>query len=93
MLNMNLITTKKKKAMTQKNLENRVSVNLTSSRGRYKVEIEYRGKTYKCYSNDSQAYDALRNSDGENFPMTRKQALQSFYDECKRENFLGEYKF
>lgn len=85
--------------MTKQELRDRVSVSSCGC-GQYKVQITYRGKEYKCHSTNSTAYDCLPtggNFDGyEEYPdaqMTGKQALQSFYDECKRANNLGEYSY
>lgn len=51
----------------------------------YKITIEYRGKYYSCISNNSLAYDSLNSDNGE---YTEKQALCSFWNECKRKNNL-----
>lgn len=63
----------------------------------YEVTIIYRGKTYKCKSNNSLAWDRL---DDNNYPdncmvgaYTNKGAWLAFYDECKRANRLGEYNY
>lgn len=61
--------------------------------GTYKVTIEYRGETYSCTSHNSLAYDRINNADTyidgvSAYGYTYKQALLSFYDECKRANNL-----
>lgn len=72
--------------MTTKELENKVSIS-RGGHGQYKITIEYRGKEYRCYSNDTLAYDSLT-GDWRDNPMTYKQALQSFYNQCKEKNNL-----
>lgn len=81
--------------MTLKELENKVSISRAGGHGQYRITIEYRGREYSCLSNNTLAYDSLPSIsnaggcwDDTDLPMTRKQALQSFYDECKRENGL-----
>lgn len=61
--------------------------------GNYLVAIEFKGKQYSCQSNNSLAYDRIHNYMLYNnrervYEYTFKQALQSFYDECKRKNNL-----
>lgn len=69
-------------------------VNLRSQGcGNYLVTIEYKGKHYTCHSNNSLAYDRMKNyllyrNRERVYEYTLKQALQSFYDECKRNNNL-----
>lgn len=61
--------------------------------GNYLVTILYKGKEYTCHSNNSSAYRrvyiifAIRLRE-RYYSYTAKQALQSFYDECKRKNNL-----
>ena len=81
--------------MTLKELENKVRISRASGHGQYRITIEYRGREYSCLSNNTLAYDSLPHScsaggcwDDTNLPMTSKQALQCFWDECKRENGL-----
>lgn len=79
--------------MTLQQLQDKVRVEITSSHGQYKVTIEYRGKEYKCYTNNSLAYDTVRcwSRNGYHEPMgytTTRQAYQSLWDECKRANGL-----
>ena len=81
--------------MTLKELENRVRISRTCGHGQYKVTIEYRNEEYTCTSNNTLAYDSLPHPcnaggcwDDTNCPMTEKQALQAFYDECKYKNGL-----
>lgn len=79
--------------MTLKELWDKVIVQSRGS-GQYEVKIIYRRKWYRCTSNNSLAYDSLPKLcgsgcwDDSNLPMTTKQALQAFYDECKRKNCL-----
>ncbi len=80
--------------MTKEELAQKVNVTPVGS-GQYEVEIDYRGKTYLCRSNNALAYDSLPkycNNCGcwndTDTPMTEKQALRAFYDECKRKNNL-----
>lgn len=73
--------------MTQKELEDKVRVIYAYGYNRYQVEIEYRGEKYTCYSHNSLAWDSLHELYTPN-PLTVKQALQQFYNECKRENNL-----
>ena len=56
----------------------------------YEVIIAYRGREYKCKSNNSLAWDRL---DDENYPdnypvgfYTNKGAWLAFYNECKMKN-------
>lgn len=61
--------------------------------GNYLVVIEYKGKQYKCQSNNSLAYDRIYNyllfkNRKRAYEYTLKQALQRFYDECKLKNNL-----
>ena len=82
--------------MTTRELRDRVRVTKCGY-GQYEVRIKYRGKEYRCQSNNSTAYDSLPSGRGmwingyeedPDAPMTGKQALQSFYDECKRKSNL-----
>lgn len=73
--------------MTKEELKDRVSVFHGNGYSTYIVQIEYKGNKYSCQSHNSLAFDSLLESDYPK-PMTEKQALQSFYDECKRENSL-----
>jgi hypothetical protein len=63
----------------------------------YKVTITYRGREYTCKSNNSLAWDRLdddnyRDNEVNGF-YTNKGAYKAFYEECKRKNNLGEYKY
>ena len=82
--------------MTLNELKHRVAVRHASGYCQYDVEITYRGKQYKCKSNNSLAWDRL---DDDNYAdnhsvcgYTNKEAWKAFYNECKRKNGLGEYK-
>lgn len=77
--------------MTARDLYYKISVAPQGS-GYYLVKIEYRGKTYSCLSQNSLAYDRM-NADivsGRQVycEYTYKQAMEAFYDECKRKNYL-----
>jgi hypothetical protein len=83
--------------MTLQELKQRLRVERDGGHGQYKVTIFYRNKYYTCHSNNSLAWDRL---DDDNYPdnvvngsYTNKGAYQAFYDECKRKNQLGIYKF
>ena len=79
--------------MTAKELYEHVSVSWAGY-GQYNVEINYRGKTYKCHSNNSQAWDYLNWEKGdEPGPYTSKQAYQAFWNECCRVNKIGKFSF
>ena len=60
--------------------------------GSYEVRIKYRGKEYKCHSNNSLAYDRLDDPDhSEKWELcgyNNKRAWQSFYDECTHKNSI-----
>ena len=70
--------------MTTQELQDRLTVRWNGY-GSYRVTIYYRNKRYTCNSHNSMAYDAMR---GSNNGYTYKQALQSFFDECKMLNDL-----
>ena len=59
--------------------------------GSYRVTIIYQGRQYHCRSNNSLAYDRL-SSDVSPLTVecdyTLRQALNAFYQECKRKNNL-----
>lgn len=78
--------------MNTKELRRRITIQWKGC-GNYKVAIEYRGEFYSCTSHNSLAYDRIKNCDVysdkvEVYGYTYKQALLSFYDECKRANDL-----
>lgn len=83
--------------MTLKQLEERVRVKIANGYCSYEVTINYRGKEYKCHSNNSLAWDRQSCDDVHPqitlFSYTLKGALNSFYEECKRKNNIGEYKY
>lgn len=66
--------------------------------GTHRVYIEYRGKEYTCLTHNTLATDRLR-SRYEKSPRsiegggTEKQAYETLWNECKRKNNLGEYRF
>lgn len=81
--------------MTLAELGNKVRISKAGGHGQYRVTIEYRNEEFSCLSNNTLAYDSLPHRcnaggcwDDTNCPMTEKQALQAFYDECKRKNGL-----
>ena len=78
--------------MTEKQLRERVRVEWIGY-GTYRVTITYRGKEYACKSHNSLAYDMRNWEQGEPraWYASARQALEAFYDECKRANMLGEY--
>ena len=79
--------------MTLKQLRERITVRW-SGYGSYEVTIEYYGKTYKCTSHNSLAYDFMNWEPGDQRGhYTPKQAYEAFWNECKRANYLGEYKY
>lgn len=81
--------------MALKDLKDRISVRHANGYCQYDVEITYRGKQYKCQSNNSLAWDRLDDDNyADNYPVygyTNKGAWKAFYNECKRKNHLGEY--
>lgn len=83
--------------MTLQELREKVKVKRASGYCSYTVTITYRGKEYSCQSNNSLAWDRLdddnyRDNEVSGF-YTNKGAWQAFYDECKRKNNLGQYKY
>jgi hypothetical protein len=56
--------------------------------GHYNVAIIYRGKEYSCKTTNMEATDAAREGDNVKGRLTRRQALLSLYNECKRANNL-----
>ena len=75
--------------MTTAQLSQRIIADRTSSYGHYKVTIQYRGKEYSCISTDSMAYDRYNDDNAKGRGIyTQKDALQSFWSECKRKNNL-----
>lgn len=75
--------------MTTQELRDRVRVKWCGY-GQYEVRIKFRGKEYKCHSNNSLAYDRLDDPDhSEKWELcgyNNHRAWQSFYDECKMKN-------
>lgn len=79
--------------MTTKELYDKVQIRWVGY-GQYEVTIEFRGKTYKCHSNNSQAWDYKDWEPGDGpHPYTSKQAYQAFWDECCRKNHIGKYSY
>lgn len=77
--------------MTLKELSNKVDVTYSNSHGCYEVTINYRGKEYKCTTNNSMAFDAIRSWFRGHIPArgyTPKQAYEVLWNECKRKNGL-----
>ncbi len=83
--------------MTLKQLKENTNVRHARGYNRYRVEITYRGQTYHCESNNSSAWDRLDDpnlsDNAVRYGYTNKGAWQSFYNECKRANHLGEYNY
>jgi len=83
--------------MTLQELKERVKVARANGYGCYKVTIVWHGREYECRSNNSLAWDRLdddnyRDNEVNGF-YTNKGAYKAFYEECKRKNNLGEYKY
>lgn len=78
--------------MTLKELSNKVDVTYSNRHGCYEVTINYRGKEYKCTTNNSMAFDAirdwLRDADNPAWGYTPKQAYECLWNECKTANDL-----
>lgn len=76
--------------LTEAQLRERMVVRRGSWYGHYEVEITYRGKKYTCTSTNSLAWDMNDWNPGEPraWYSSARQALQAFYDECKRKNGL-----
>lgn len=74
--------------MTLKQLSDRIDLG-TCLHGQFLVTIRYRGGEYRCKSNNTLAYDAVRSWSRDTEPgwyYTPKQAYQALWDECKRVN-------
>lgn len=60
--------------------------------GCFLVEINYRGKTYSCTSNNSLAYDRVTDCEEDKkikkSGYTLEQAWDALYRECKKKNGL-----
>ena len=69
--------------MTLKELENTMTIG-TCVGGAFEIEMEYRGKTYRCKSTNTLAYDAYKGD--ETHYYTKKQALMALRAECKIAN-------
>lgn len=69
--------------MTEKELNEKVTVQWTSKYGCYKIEIMYYGKVYDCLTLNTMAVDVIKNGSRTHKYRTRKQALQALYDEVK----------
>lgn len=78
--------------MNTSELFNRVMVSTTTNYGHWKVEILYRGKWYKCTTNNSVAVDRHNDDEakGPNYQgiYTKKEALKKLWAECKKKNNL-----
>lgn len=75
--------------MTTEQLSSRIDARRTSSYGHYKVTIQFRGKEYSCISSDSMAYDRYLDDEATRGHYTQRDALTSFWNECKRKNNLA----
>ncbi len=81
--------------MTEKQLEERVSVVRANGYGSYRVTIRFRDRDYSCFSHNTLAYDRLTehgylDDRKETGGYTYKQALLAFYEECKRKHKQNE---
>jgi hypothetical protein len=60
--------------------------------GHHNVCILYRGKEYICKSSNTQATDRIKDDNeginNDSYYKTKRQALMSLYNECKRANNL-----
>ncbi len=74
--------------MTTKELRQKVDVRHAHGYGQYRVTINYRGKYYTCYSNNTLAWDDLGAVNFRAYYTTDKQCLMAFWNECKRKNDL-----
>ncbi len=83
--------------MTLKQFTDKVSID-ACNHGQFTVIIKYRNKNFRCSSNNTIAYDTIRNYLQYNYYppkalMTPKQAYQQLWDEClrvNREDFIDE---
>lgn len=75
--------------MTTRELRDRTRVEWCGY-GLYKVTIMYRGREYRCHSNNSLAYDRIDDPDHSerwvSGGYTNKGAWQALYNECKIKN-------
>lgn len=69
--------------MTEKELNEKVTVQWSSKYGCYKIEIMYYGKVYDCLTQNSKAVARIKHGIRTPTYRTRKQALQALYDEVK----------
>ena len=84
--------------MTIQELKNRMRVINGIGYNTYIVEINWRGKCYHTRSHNSLAYDRMQEANWlspttKSEGYTERQALQSMYDECVRDNYLGKYNY
>lgn len=65
--------------------------------GHWRVTIEYRGCYYSGTTTNSMAIDRFHNDEVSDrtsrYGYTAKQCLQTLYNDVKRANRLGEYKY
>lgn len=78
--------------MTLEELKDKIESIVFVGYGHYKVTIRFRGKRYRCTTNNTLATDRAkygcyepRKKEG---MYTMKQALESLYNECKEKNGL-----
>lgn len=88
--------TKPDMAMTLKQLREQVREEWVGY-GTHRVYIIYRGKEYSCLTHNTIATDRLRHryerdSRSVEGGGTEKQAYLALWNECKRKNWLGEWK-
>ena len=83
--------------MTLQELKRKTTVKRQNGYNCYLVTIDFYGKQYSCYSNNSLAWDRLDDpnlSDQQvSCSYTNKGAYEAFYEECKMKNGLGEYNY
>lgn len=82
--------------MTLKEIKDRTNVRRIGY-GQYEVTVTFRGKTYKCKSNNSCAWDRMDDKDCSDRYMfcgyTNKGAWRAFYEECLWKNHIGKYNY
>ena len=76
--------------MTYEQLKERFIGKSFAGYGHFKVSFNYRSRDISCTTADTMAIDRLNDENegrvNEGFYTTKKQALQSLYNECKRAN-------
>lgn len=81
--------------MTLSELKENVSIRRGNGYCSYVVEMKYNGRTFRCHSNNSVAWDRLSDAkfrnprDKEGEGITEKGAYEQFRWECIRKNYIG----